>query len=98
MRWKLLLAIALLATTSTVYAQHDDRHRQESPLSAVATDRTGKRADQHPREKPRFDTNGIRKCQPAWSDGVIQIRPLAPCRYDFLDDFNQAAEGTLVVR
>jgi hypothetical protein len=32
------------------------------------------------------------------SEGVIQIRPLAPGRYDFFDDFNQEAEGVLVVR
>jgi hypothetical protein len=32
------------------------------------------------------------------SEGVIQIRPLAPGRYDFFDDFNQEAEGVLLVR
>jgi hypothetical protein len=28
----------------------------------------------------------------------VKIRPLAPGRYEFYDDFNQQAEGVLVVR
>ena len=28
----------------------------------------------------------------------VRIRPLAPGRYEFYDDFNQQAEGVLVVR
>jgi len=32
------------------------------------------------------------------SEGVINIRPLQPGRYQFFDDFNQQARGTLVVQ
>ena len=32
------------------------------------------------------------------SEGVIRLRPLAPGRYNFFDDFNQQANGVLVVR
>jgi hypothetical protein len=32
------------------------------------------------------------------SEGVIRLRPLAPGRYNFFDDFNQEANGVLVVK
>jgi len=31
-------------------------------------------------------------------EAVIRLRPLSPGRYNFFDDFNQAANGVLVVR
>jgi len=31
-------------------------------------------------------------------EGIIRLRPLAPGRYNFFDDFNQQANGVLVVR
>jgi hypothetical protein len=32
------------------------------------------------------------------AEAVIDIRPLGPGRYEFYDDFNQQADGVLVVR
>jgi hypothetical protein len=32
------------------------------------------------------------------SEGIINVRPLAPGRYEFFDDFHQEARGTLVVQ
>ena len=32
------------------------------------------------------------------SEGIIRLRPLDPGSYNFFDDFNQATNGTLVVR
>ena len=32
------------------------------------------------------------------SEGVINLRPLTPGRYNFFDDFNQQNTGVLVVR
>jgi Cupredoxin-like domain len=32
------------------------------------------------------------------SEGIIRLRPLSPGRYNFFDDFNQDANGVLVVR
>jgi Cupredoxin-like domain len=31
-------------------------------------------------------------------EGIIRLRPLTPGRYNFFDDFNQKANGVLVVR
>lgn len=32
------------------------------------------------------------------SEGIIRLRPLAPGSYNFFDDFNQDANGVLVIR
>jgi hypothetical protein len=32
------------------------------------------------------------------SEGIINLRPLQPGRYNFLDDFNQSTKGTLVIQ
>lgn len=32
------------------------------------------------------------------STGVVNVRPLAPGRYEFYDDFHQATRGSLVVQ
>jgi hypothetical protein len=32
------------------------------------------------------------------SEGIIRLRPLAPGSYNFFDDFNQRANGVLVVK
>ena len=32
------------------------------------------------------------------SEGIIRLRPLAPGRYNFFDDFHQETNGVLVVR
>jgi hypothetical protein len=32
------------------------------------------------------------------SEGIIRLRPLAPGNYNFFDDFNQEANGVLVVK
>jgi hypothetical protein len=40
----------------------------------------------------------VEKVVTANSEGIIRLRPLSPGRYNFFDDFNQAANGVLVVR
>ena len=40
----------------------------------------------------------VEKVIPAKGQGQVRIRPLAPGRYDFFDDFNQSNRGTLVVQ
>ena len=40
----------------------------------------------------------VEKVVPGNSEGIIRLRPLAPGRYNFFDDFNQQANGVLVVR
>ncbi len=40
----------------------------------------------------------VEKVVTAGSEGIIRLRPLAPGSYNFFDDFNQKANGVLVVR
>ena len=40
----------------------------------------------------------VEKVVTANSEGIIRLRPLSPGRYSFFDDFNQAANGVLLVR
>jgi hypothetical protein len=47
-----------------------------------------------------FESRSLRveKVVAAKSEGVINVRPLKPGRYEFFDDFNQQARGTLIVQ
>ncbi len=108
MRWKFLLAAALLAAMPVVYAQQAatvsvtvKNHRfQPSQLSAPANVPITIRVKNQDSTRMEFESVSLRveRVIAGNSEGVIQIRPLAPGRYDFFDDFNQQAEGTLVVR
>jgi hypothetical protein len=40
----------------------------------------------------------VEKVVTGGSEGIIRLRPLAPGSYNFFDDFNQKANGVLVVR
>ncbi len=40
----------------------------------------------------------VEKVIAAHGQGVINLRPLQPGRYNFFDDFHQETQGTLVVR
>lgn len=40
----------------------------------------------------------VEKVVTANSEGIIRLRPLAPGSYNFFDDFNQDANGVLVVK
>ena len=40
----------------------------------------------------------VEKVIAASSEGVVNIRPLAPGRYEFFDDFHQETRGVLVVQ
>ncbi len=51
-------------------------------------------------EEIEFESVSLRVEQQiaAKSAGVVNIRPLAPGRYEFFDDFHPRARGTLVVK
>ncbi len=40
----------------------------------------------------------VEKVVAANGEGVIRLRPLAPGRYEFFDDFHQQTRGALVIR
>jgi hypothetical protein len=47
-----------------------------------------------------FESTSLRveKVVAAGSEGVINVRPLKPGRYEFYDDFNEKARGALTVQ
>jgi hypothetical protein len=47
-----------------------------------------------------FESTSLRveKVIAAGSEGVVNVRALAPGRYEFFDDFHQQTRGTLVVQ
>ncbi len=51
-------------------------------------------------EEIEFESVSLRveKVIAAKSEGVVNVRALAPGRYEFFDDFHQKARGTLVVK
>ena len=108
MRFTLLLAAALLVAAPAVYAQQGatvtvtvKNHRfQPSQLTAPANVPITIRVKNQDSTRMEFESVSLRveRVIAGNSEGVIQIRPLAPGRYDFFDDFNQEAEGVLVVR
>ncbi len=40
----------------------------------------------------------VEKVVAAGSEGVVNVRPLAPGQYEFFDDFHQETRGTLIVQ
>ena len=108
MRSILFLAAALLVAAPVAYAQQGatvsvtvKNHRfQPSQLTAPANVPITIRVRNQDSTRMEFESVSLRveRVIAGNSEGVIQIRPLAPGRYDFFDDFNQEAEGVLVVR
>ena len=108
MRWKMLTLAALLMAAPAVYAQQATtltvtvkNHRfQPSQLTAPANVPITIRVKNQDSARMEFESVSLRveKVIAGNSEGVIQIRPLAPGRYDFFDDFNQEAGGVLIVR
>ena len=47
-----------------------------------------------------FESTSLRveKVVAAKSQGIVNVRPLSPGRYQFYDDFNQQARGSLIVQ
>jgi hypothetical protein len=109
MRWtSLALAFAVTLGASTVHAQ------QTANISVSVKNHKFQPAELHaPANVPivinvknldatqmEFESVSLRveKVIAGNGQGSIRVRPLAPGRYEFYDDFNQQAEGVLVVK
>lgn len=103
----IILAAALLISAATAYAQQaavaiavKGHHFQPAEVHAPANRPlaiTVKNLDPTPME---FESVSLRveKVIAAGSEGVVNVRALAPGRYEFFDDFHQETRGTLVVQ
>ncbi len=103
-----LFGIGILFATVPGYAQESasvaisvkDHRFQPSQISAPANRRISikvKNLDSAPME---FESVSLRveKVIPASGEGTVNVRALAPGRYEFFDDFHQATRGILIVQ
>jgi hypothetical protein len=104
----MLSAVALLLTMGALHAQQATNitlsvknHRFE-PAEIIAPANTPimlriRNLDPTPME---FESVSLRveKVVTGNGEGIIRLRPLAPGRYRFFDDFHQETNGVLVVR
>jgi hypothetical protein len=77
-----------------------DRQFQPSELQAPAGKRIVLRIKNEDAKPMEFESVALKveKVIAGNSEGIVNIRPLQPGRYKFLDDFNKANQGTLVVQ
>jgi heme/copper-type cytochrome/quinol oxidase subunit 2 len=77
-----------------------DHRFQPSQISAPANRPISIRVKNLDNAAMEFESVSLRveKDIAAGSEGVVNVRALAPGRYEFFDDFHQEARGTLVVQ
>jgi hypothetical protein len=93
---------AKVAAQEAVVIQITIKNKQFQPREITAPANkpirlTIKNLDQTPAEFESV-TLRVEKVIAGNSEGVINLRPLTPGRYNFFDDFNQQNTGVLVVR
>jgi plastocyanin len=104
----LVLATATLASGSGARAQEaaavsitvKNHHFQPAEVHAPANRRLALTVKNLDATAMEFESVSLRveKVIAAGGEGVVNIRSLAPGRYEFFDDFHQETRGTLVVQ
>ena len=102
----LCCAVALAAGTASA-AEHaavaiavKSHQFQPAEIHAPANKPLALHVKNHDAAAMEFESVSLRveKVVAAGSEGVINVRPLAPGRYEFFDDFHQQTRGVLVVK
>ena len=104
----LVLATAILAAGTGSHAQQaaaieisvKGHHFQPAEVRAPANRPLALRVKNLDTTPMEFESVSLRveKVVAAGGEGVVHVRPLAPGRYEFFDDFHQETRGTLVVQ
>jgi Cupredoxin-like domain len=104
----LVLVATMLGTSVSPHAQQPDavaisvkgHHFQPAEIRAPANRSLVLRVKNLDATPMEFESVSLRveKVVAAGGEGVINIRPLAPGRYEFVDDFHQEARGALIVQ
>jgi Cupredoxin-like domain len=103
-----MLGTALLVAAAGSRAQQaaavtisvKDHHFQPAELHAPANQPLTLRVRNLDATPMEFESVSLRveKVVVAGGEGVMNVRPLAPGRYEFFDDFHQETRGTIVVQ
>lgn len=101
-------AVALLSMIGTVHAQQavnialsvKDHRFQPAEISAPSNVPIVLRIRNLDPTPMEFESVSLRveKVVTGNGEGIVRLRPLAPGRYRFFDDFHQETNGVLVVR
>jgi hypothetical protein len=104
----LIVAIGGAVRSEPVHAQeplqlsttYSNKRFQPAELSAAADRPIVLRIKNSDGKAMEFESKSLRveKVVAASSEGIINVRPLKPGRYEFFDDFNPDARGVLVVK
>jgi hypothetical protein len=98
---------AAIATTSVACAQDaevaitvKDHHFAPAEAHAPANRPLSIKVKNLDAAAMEFESVSLRveKIVPPGGEGTVHVRPLAPGRYEFFDDFHQETRGTLVVQ
>jgi hypothetical protein len=108
------IAMAMLVAGGTLFASEPSRAQQTATISVRVKNHRFQPAELHaPANVPielrvknldatpmEFESVSLRveKVVTGNSEGIIRLRPLVPGSYNFFDDFNQEANGVLVVK
>jgi hypothetical protein len=85
---------------ATIEISVKGRHFQPAEIHAPANTPVILRVKNLDATAMEFESVSLRveKVVAPGTEGVLNIRPLAPGQYEFFDDFHQETRGTLVVR
>lgn len=88
------------AQSADVTITYKNRQFQPASVSAPANTALTLRIRNGDPKAIEFESNSLRveKIIAANSEGVIKLRPLQPGSYEFFDEFNESARGTLVIK
>ena len=86
--------------TAEVAISVKDHHFQPGEIRAPANRPLTIRVKNLDAAAMEFESVSLRveKVVAAGGEGAVHVRPLAPGRYEFFDDFHQETRGTLVVQ
>ena len=109
---RVFFAIALLGAAVLFASEHGNAQQSASVAISVKDHRFQPSQMSAPANRPisikvrnldtapmEFESNSLRveKVIAPGSEGVVNVRALAPGRYEFFDDFHQETRGVLVV-
>ena len=110
---RILFAMTLFGTAALFASEHTNAEQSASVAISVKDHRFQPSQISAPANRPisirvknldsapmEFESTSLRveKVIAAGSEGVVNVRALAPGRYEFFDDFHQQTRGTLVVQ